>query len=119
MSNTGDFFKGLVFGTMVGVTVGVLLAPKSGEETREDIKRYALETVDTAEKIYRKSKRKLERKIRDIKETGKNIDLEGYKKLIVKIVEEIKDDGEVTADIAKKIGEKLNEDWNELKSAIA
>lgn len=119
MSSTGDFFKGLVFGTVVGVTAGILLAPKSGEETREDIKKFAMETADSAEKTYRKAKRQAQRKLRDLKDAGENIDVDGYKKLIGKIVDEIKTDGEVTSDVAKKIGEKLNDDWKDLKSALA
>ena len=37
MAGSGDsFFKGFVFGSIVGGIVGVLLAPKSGKEMRED-----------------------------------------------------------------------------------
>jgi len=118
MGSSDDFFKGLLFGTVVGVTAGILLAPKSGTETREDIKKFAQEGVDNAEIYYKKTRKQLERKIRDLKEAGNNIDLEGYKKLVTKVVEEIKSDGEVTSDIAKKIGMKLNDDWNEIKSSI-
>lgn len=34
---TEDFLKGLVIGGMIGAVVGILCAPKSGNETREDI----------------------------------------------------------------------------------
>ena len=119
MSSSGDFFKGLIFGAVVGAAAGILLAPKSGEETREDIKKFAMETGDKAEKYYKRARRQVERKIEDLKEAGSNIDLDAYKKLIGKIVDEIKEDGEVTSDIAKKIGEKLSDDWKDLKSAVA
>lgn len=118
MSSSDDFFKGLLFGTVVGVTAGILLAPKSGVETREDIKKFAQESADSAEAYYKKAKRQLNKKVRDLKEAGNSIDIEGYKKLVSKVVEEIKTDGEVTSDIAKKIGMKLNDDWNEIKSSI-
>lgn len=118
MSSSDDFFKGLLFGTAVGITAGILLAPKSGQETREDIKKFAMDTADDAERIYRKAKRDLRKKIADVKEVGANIDVNGYKRLVTKIVDEIKNDGEVTSDVAKKVGEKLNDDWNELKSAV-
>ncbi len=36
-----SFVKGTIFGAIVGMIAGVLLAPKSGKETREDIKRKA------------------------------------------------------------------------------
>jgi len=37
---------GAIIGAAAGVVAGVLTAPKSGKETREDIKRKALETKD-------------------------------------------------------------------------
>lgn len=114
----GDFFKGLVFGTVIGVVAGVLLAPQSGEETRKEIKKFALETADEAELQYRKAKRLVRRKIRDIREAGESIDIDSYKKLVLKVVDQLKTDMEVSPATAKRIGEKLNEDWNELKSAI-
>lgn len=119
MSSSDDFFKGLLFGTVVGVTAGILLAPKSGEETRADIKRLAQETGDKAEKYYLNAKKEVNKRIKDLKETGKNIDVDGYKKLVGKVVDEIKGDGEVTADVAKQIGMKLNEDWNDIKSSLS
>ena len=36
-SNGDNFFKGFVFGTIVGGILGVLFAPKSGKEMREDL----------------------------------------------------------------------------------
>jgi gas vesicle protein len=43
MSNrdTGNFFTGMIIGAVVGLAVGLLFAPQSGEETREMIKRKA------------------------------------------------------------------------------
>lgn len=118
MSSSDEFFKGLLFGTVIGVTAGILLAPKSGEETRADIKRLAQETGDKAEKYYRKAKREVLKKIEDVKAAGANLDLEGYKKLVLKVVEEVKKDGEVTAEIAKEIGMKLNDDWRDIKKSV-
>lgn len=115
MNSSGDFFKGLLFGTVVGVTAGILLAPKSGEETREDIKKLALDTADKAEKTYSKARKEVMQKIEELKEAGKKIDVEEYKRLVTKVIDEIKTDGEVTSDVAKEIGEKLNKDWNRIK----
>ncbi len=39
---------GLFFGALIGVTAGILLAPKSGKETRKDI---ADKTADTVEQL--------------------------------------------------------------------
>lgn len=118
MSSSDDFFKGLIFGAVVGVTAGILLAPKSGAETRADIKRFTEETGDKAEKYYRKAKRQLVKKVADLREAGKNIDWEGYKRLVDKVVNEVKKDGEVTSEVAKEIGFKLNNDWKEIKGAV-
>ena len=118
MSSSDGFFKGLLFGTVVGLTAGILLAPKAGSETREDIKKFAQESVDSAEAYYKKARKEINKRVKDLKETGKNIDIDGYKKLVAKVIEEIKGDGEVTADVAKQIGMKLNEDWNDFKSSV-
>jgi gas vesicle protein len=53
MSNNGDsgfeFFKGFLFGGVVGAVVALLYAPKSGKETRDDIRKRSLEVRDDAE----------------------------------------------------------------------
>ncbi|MGI6423017.1 MAG: YtxH domain-containing protein [Candidatus Dojkabacteria bacterium] len=116
--STGDFFKGLLFGTVVGLTAGILLAPKSGEETREDIKKLALDTTDKVEKYYLKARKDLLKKIEDVKKAGRKIDLEAYKKLVLKVVDEVKKNGELTSDAAKKIGMQLTDDWEDFKKAV-
>ena len=47
-----DFLKGLFVGGLIGVVIGVLYAPKSGKETREDIARKAEELMDRAKEEY-------------------------------------------------------------------
>ena len=54
MSGSGDsFFKGFIFGGIIGSIAGVLLAPKSGRETREELS-------EEAEKIFEHTKSDLE-----------------------------------------------------------
>jgi gas vesicle protein len=36
-AESGDMFKGFVFGSLIGLAVGVLFAPKSGRDMREDL----------------------------------------------------------------------------------
>lgn len=80
MANKGKVVLGTVFGAVAGFVTGVLLAPKSGKETRQDIKNTALKTkdavVDEAEKAkdatVRKAnelKNKAEDAVEDVKET--------------------------------------------------
>lgn len=45
---TSGFFAGIVIGAMIGVAMGFLFAPKSGEETRRLVKRKAYEVKDKA-----------------------------------------------------------------------
>ncbi|HEX9653361.1 MAG TPA: YtxH domain-containing protein, partial [bacterium] len=53
MSNNGDsgfdFFKGFLFGGVVGAVLALLYAPKSGKETRDEIRKRSLELRDDAE----------------------------------------------------------------------
>ena len=118
MSSGDDFFKGLLLGAVIGATAGILFAPQSGEKTRSDIKKYTLEMGDRANELYLSSKKQLEWKLKEIKKAGKKIDFDQYKRLVMEVVEEFKVDSDVTSETARKIGMKLNEDWNDLKSAI-
>ena len=118
MSSTDDFFKGLVVGAVIGATAGILLAPKSGEETRKDIKKFSTDLVDKAEEFYTSSRKEVEKRVKELKAAGKRIDFDAYKRLVSKVVDELKNDSDVASDTAKKIGVQLNEDWNEIKSAV-
>jgi len=48
----GDFLKGVLIGGVIGAVMGILYAPKSGRETREDISRKAEELVAKAKEEY-------------------------------------------------------------------
>jgi gas vesicle protein len=53
MSNrTTDFLTGLLIGGLIGAALGVLYAPKSGKETREDIGRKSEEWMAKAKEEY-------------------------------------------------------------------
>jgi gas vesicle protein len=49
---TRDCVKGLIIGGLIGAAVGILYAPKSGKETREDICNSAEELLEKAKKQY-------------------------------------------------------------------
>ncbi|HCO71259.1 MAG TPA: hypothetical protein DIT57_03375, partial [Enterococcus sp.] len=42
----GNFLKGLLFGSIAGGLGGLLFAPKSGNETREELIRYLDDTTE-------------------------------------------------------------------------
>ena len=57
MSSAGKFLVGFTVGAALGAITGILLAPKSGEETREMI-------ADTAKEVLDKT----DEKVKDIQE---------------------------------------------------
>ena len=50
-----DLFRGLVIGGLIGAAIGILFAPKSGKETREDIAVKADELLVKAKEEYEKT----------------------------------------------------------------
>jgi gas vesicle protein len=58
--NNGDLLASFIIGELIGITLGILFAPKSGRETREDIKRKADELVIKAKEEYEKAAQKYE-----------------------------------------------------------
>jgi gas vesicle protein len=56
-----DLLKGLFVGGLIGMVLGVLFAPKSGKETREDITREADELLVKAKEEYGKAIEKIKK----------------------------------------------------------
>ncbi|MFC1640523.1 YtxH domain-containing protein [Patescibacteria group bacterium] len=59
MSKDGKLLKGILLGTLIGGALGVLFAPKSGKETRKEIKDKAEETKVKGEKMYKEYSTKM------------------------------------------------------------
>ncbi|MBA4397611.1 MAG: hypothetical protein C0394_09570 [Syntrophus sp. (in: bacteria)] len=73
MSDRGvDFVKGLVIGGLIGAVLGVLYAPKSGKETREDIAKKTEDLMARAREEYElaleKSKKAYDAAVKRLKE---------------------------------------------------
>lgn len=49
---TYDYFRGLLVGGLIGAVIGILYAPKSGKETREEIGRKTEEIMAKAKEEY-------------------------------------------------------------------
>ncbi|MCD4811808.1 YtxH domain-containing protein [bacterium] len=113
-----SFFSGLVFGVAAGAIAGVLLAPKSGVETREDIKKFAVEMGEKATAEYNNIKAEVQKRLVVLKAAGEKIDLDIYKKLVNEVIDEFKSDGSVTADVAKRLGTQLSGDWDMVKTSL-
>jgi gas vesicle protein len=81
MSDRGDgFFKGFVIGGIIGAIAGVLLAPKSGRETREEL-------GEEAEKLYTQTKSDFEH--------ARKAAMKSFEEGRNKILDKLKDDEEV------------------------
>lgn len=74
----GDFIKGLLIGGVAGIILGILYAPKSGKETREELGRKTEELLAKAKEEYEraleKSKKTYEsalKRLRDLESAAK------------------------------------------------
>ncbi len=134
--STGKFF----LAGLIGVAAGLLLAPKSGKETREDIKELALkltkqvksgaeETEDkvkeifgTANKVavdkYKEIRTAVVDKVAAVKTAGQEIDKEKYGLIVEDVVSEFKDDFASTKSGALKMVTQLKKDWEKIKKAL-
>ena len=97
MSRRSEGFASFIAGALVGVGAGMLLAPKSGEELRKDLKQKISELLEQAKEI-------------DVKEVSEDI-----KRRVNELKVEIEDlDKEKVLAIAKEKGEQLKKKANEL-----
>ena len=105
MSRQTEGFAKFALGVLVGAGLGVLFAPKSGEETREDLK-HSME--DLAEKVKNIKpedvKRSIEEKIADIKAELKSLDKEKVLSIAKEKGEAIKAKCEDLVEYAKEKG---------------
>lgn len=62
-----------IVGSLAGITTGILMAPKSGKETREDIKRKAKEGADTMKQKANQAKDTVNDKATEAVDTAKTV----------------------------------------------
>lgn len=105
--NKKDAWKGAAIGAGVGILAGaiagVLLAPKSGKETREDIKKYLTEMKD---------------KIADKLEKAGDVSKAKYIEISNQVVAGYEASKKITAAEAKKIKKDLADGYIEVKKAV-
>jgi gas vesicle protein len=99
--------KGLIIGASVGILAGaiagILLAPKSGKETRADITKYVHEMKDKiAEELAKAGK----------------VTKEVYTEIVGKIVKVYELEKKITAEDVKDIKQKLSDNYEEVKKVI-
>ncbi len=117
-TKSGSFLKGTLIGVALGAIAGVLFAPKSGKETREDIKKAAVNVKNKAEDLYTEGQKRLDKKIEALKKAGTKINEKVYLALVKEVVDELKNDGKVASAAGKKAGDQLKSDWSKVKKAL-
>lgn len=139
--NSSKFFLAGIIGAMAGAIGGLLLAPKSGKETRQDIVNmtakiseniktevdetkmrvkdvYGKATDETMQR-YNEIKDSVVTKVAAIKTAGEEINKEKYSKIVDGVVEDFKTDLSSTKTGAEKISNYMKKDWEKIKKAIA
>lgn len=124
---------GLVIGTLVGSAAGVLLAPKSGKETREDIKTFAENSADQVKeqsaklgeevsKTYKSAVEKIinfgDEKLVQLKKVGDDVEdkAKDVKDQAEKTAKEVKDEAEKKAE---KVKDNVKETADNVKKETA
>ena len=90
MSKSDDFIAGLVVGGLMGAVIGILFAPKSGQETREQIAQKADDLLCKAKEEYAHA-------------------IEKSRKAYEANVEQLKGLEETAKGKVEKVGEKVDE----------
>jgi gas vesicle protein len=139
--NGGKIFLAGIFGALAGAIGGLLFAPKSGKETREDIRKMALKiskevksnVEDTQERVkdifgevsketmdkYKEIRTTVIDKLAALKTAGNEINKEKYGLIVEDVVEEFKEDLKATKSGASKLVIQLKKDWEKIKKALA
>lgn len=73
MAKGKKFGLGVILGAAAGVVAGLLTAPKSGKETRQDIKKKAGEVRGSAERRLKDAHKELDKVAADAKARAKNL----------------------------------------------
>lgn len=130
-----------LIGALAGAVGGLLLAPKSGKETRQDISKLAMEiskkmkmeadetkarvkdvfgkASDETTRKYKEIRTAVVGKIAAVKNAGTEIDKDKYAKVVDEVVNDFKKDLDATKGGALKIATYLKKDWDKMKKALA
>lgn len=108
--NSGDLLKGLIIGGLIGAAFGILYAPKSGKETREDIAHTTEELLNKAKEEYEKAVVKSQLVYESAVKSLHELELSAKEK-----VEEVESK---VAEFAQQSAETVQDNKNRLKKAI-
>lgn len=100
--NTGISMGGLLLGAIAGAVAGVLLAPKSGKETRDELK-----------DILTRVKDDVALKVSELKEVNR----ESFTNIVDKVIDAYKEAKSLTVAEAAGIKSALSKGYEEIKNA--
>lgn len=114
-------FGKFLTGALVGAGLGILFAPKSGKETREDLKKKMDEVLEQVKNIKAEDvKKKIVKSIDNIKKELKDLDKEKVLSIAKKKAKDIEKKAEELYNLAKEKGTPvLEKTTKELKQATA
>ena len=75
----GKFALGALLGAGLGAVAGLLFAPKSGKETREDIKAKATDLKVKADKKMEEAKKNVDKTAKDVSLKAEDLKVRGEK----------------------------------------
>ena len=101
MSNK-NLFKGIIAGLAIGGALGVLFAPKSGKQTRQDL-----------QKAYRATSKDIARRINDLEDISQS----KYDQIVDAVVNEYQKLDPITQEQIETLKATLQEKWNEVAEA--
>ncbi len=102
--NRGNLMGALLLGAAAGAIAGVLLAPKSGKETRQDIMRVA---------------EKMKGEIADRLSKLSEVTSKTYRDVVNSVVNRYQETKEVTKEQADELKEQLGQSYDEVKDTMA
>ncbi|OGL52702.1 hypothetical protein A3K55_01775 [Candidatus Shapirobacteria bacterium RBG_13_44_7] len=139
--NNGKFLLGGLLGAAAGIIGGILLAPKSGKETREEIAKLALEITkavktqvdETKSRVkdifgkvseegttkYKQVRDAVIAKVASVKTAGKEIDKDKYGKIVDEVLTDFKSDFEKSKSGLEKLAKYLKKDWAKISKALS
>ncbi|PIX68197.1 hypothetical protein CO009_00445 [Candidatus Shapirobacteria bacterium CG_4_8_14_3_um_filter_35_11] len=126
MSNENEGSNSLIFGFLglvAGTIGGILLAPKTGSETREEmIKKirdiFGIYSTEFREK-FEKIREVVEKRLIALKKAGSQIDNEKYMEVVDEVITDFKSDINTTKDGFEKLAKYLKKDWEKIKKTLA
>jgi gas vesicle protein len=138
--SAGKFVLAGLLGAVAGAIGGLLFAPQSGKETREDIaelankitKQVKTGVTDTKDKVkevfgnaseeamdkYKEIRGKIVDKVAALKTVGNEINKEKYGEIVENIVDEFKSDFSATKNGAMKMANQMKKDWEKVKKVL-